>query len=144
MSEIDEPMIENMVAHDVKSVRLFLDSLEVEADIGFHDEEIGRPQRLLLSIEVWIDAAKLPTADSADLAWNYDRLRTVARTIAADRRHNLQETLVKRIFDAVASMNGVRALRVRSVKPDIYRDAEGVGVEVASFVGAWPGRDDWR
>jgi hypothetical protein len=32
----------------------------------------------------------------------------------------------------------VRALRVRLSKPDVYADAEAVGVEVASFAGLWP------
>ena len=37
-------------------------SLEVQADIGFHDFEIGAPQRLLVTVEIWLDDA-LPPAD---------------------------------------------------------------------------------
>ena len=54
--------------------------------------------------------------------------------IAQERRYNLQETLVHAIFERVAAYRGVKALRVKSVKPDIYPDAKGVGVEIASFV----------
>ena len=36
-------------------------------------------------------------------------------------------------------MHGVRALRVTTAKPDIYADAKGVGVEIASFKGSAPG-----
>ena len=32
-----------------------LDSLEVLTDIGFHDFEIGTPQRLLVTVEIWLD-----------------------------------------------------------------------------------------
>ena len=138
MSEV----IHGLVAHEPRSVRLFLDRLEVMADIGFHDFEVGKPQRLLVSVEVWIDAARLPNRDEEAQAWNYDRLRTSVKAIVAARRYNLQETLIRAIFDAVASMSGVEALRVRSVKPDIYDDAEGVGVEVASFQGPCPGLAD--
>ena len=35
-------------------------------------------------------------------------------------------------------MRGVKALRVKSVKPDVYDDAKGVGVEIASFTGNAP------
>jgi dihydroneopterin aldolase len=35
-------------------------------------------------------------------------------------------------------MRGVKALRVTTSKPDIYGDAKGVGVEIASFKGAAP------
>jgi dihydroneopterin aldolase len=35
-------------------------------------------------------------------------------------------------------MRGVKALRVKSAKPDIYKDAQAVGVEIASFPGLAP------
>ena len=55
--------------------------------------------------------------------------------LAQARRYNLQETLVHAIFERVAATRGVKALRVKSVKPDVYGDAKGVGVEIASFAG---------
>jgi dihydroneopterin aldolase len=58
--------------------------------------------------------------------------------IAASRRFNLQETLAHEVFARIAPLQGLRALRVRTSKPDIYADALGVGVEIASFRGAWP------
>ncbi|MCJ7420563.1 dihydroneopterin aldolase [Sphingomicrobium astaxanthinifaciens] len=130
--------IEGLVQHHPRRLRIFLDSLEVMADIGFHDFEIGHPQRLHVSVEVWVPIERLPPEDEEVHAWNYDRLRRTVVELAAARRYNLQEALVQAIFEAIASMAGVEALRVRSVKPDIYRDAAGVGVEVASFGGPWP------
>ena len=56
----------------------------------------------------------------------------------ATRRYNLQETLVHAIYRRLAAMRGVKALRVKSAKPDIYRDAQAVGVEIASFAGLAP------
>jgi dihydroneopterin aldolase len=38
----------------------------------------------------------------------------------------------------VAATRGVRALRVKSDKPDVYDNAKGVGVEIASFTGVAP------
>ena len=49
------------------------------------------------------------------------------------RRFNLQETVVREIYDLVAARRGVTALRVAARKPDIYPDCAGVGVELASF-----------
>jgi dihydroneopterin aldolase len=112
--------------------------LAVQADIGFHDFEVGAPQRLLVTVEVWLDEAGLPAEDHPAEAWNYDFLRTQVKELAAARRYNLQETLAHAIFERVAAFHGVRALRVRLSKPDVYADAEGVGVEVASFQGLWP------
>jgi dihydroneopterin aldolase len=122
----------------VRSARILIEGLEVQTDIGFHDFEIGAPQRLLISAEVWLDTPDLPADDDPERAWNYDFLRTEIQEIAAARRYNLQETLAKSIFDRVSAFRGIRALRLRLSKPDVYPDAEGVGVEIASFAGLWP------
>jgi dihydroneopterin aldolase len=118
----------------VRQSRILLDSLEVMADIGFHDFEIGKPQRLLVTVELWLEELDPPDDEDHQSAWNYDYLRTEVIRMATERRYNLQETLVHAIFQRVAAYRGVKALRVKSVKPDIYQDAKGVGVEIASFV----------
>ena len=118
----------------VRQSRILLDSLEVMTDIGFHEFEIGVPQRLLITVELWLEDLDPPNDDDHQSAWNYDYLRTEVTWIATERRYNLQETLVHAIFQRVAAYRGVKALRVKSVKPDIYADAKGVGVEIASFV----------
>ena len=122
----------------VRQSRILLDSLEVMTDIGFHEFEVGVPQRLLLTVELWLENLDPPDDEDHDSAWNYDYLRSEVMRIAQARRYNLQETLVHAIFQRVAAYRGVKALRVKSVKPDIYEDAEGVGVEIASFDGCCP------
>lgn len=122
----------------VRSQRIILDGLEVQVDIGFHEFEIGSPQRLLVSVEVWLSDFEPPAEDHPTEAWNYDFLRTEVAELAGARRYNLQETLAHAIFERVAAFHGVRAVRVRLSKPDVYPDAKAVGVEVASFPGLWP------
>jgi dihydroneopterin aldolase len=122
----------------VRSARIVLDSLAVQADIGFHDFEVGSPQRLLIGVEVWLEDPTTPADDDPARAWNYDFLRTEVEELAAARRYNLQETLAHAIFDRVAAFHGVRHLRVRTCKPDVYAEAAGVGIEIASFSASWP------
>ena len=130
----DEPKLDGMVPDHlrVRSSRLRLDALEVQADIGFHDYEVGKPQRLLVTVEIWLDDLTPPNDDDPSSAWDYDYLRTEVQALAAARRYNLQETLAHAIYQRFAAMKGVRALRVATAKPDIYKDARGVGVEIAS------------
>lgn len=122
----------------VRQSRILLDSLEVMTDIGFHEFEVGTPQRLLITVELWLEDLEPPADDDHLSAWNYDYLKTEVIRLARERRYNLQETLVHAIFQRVAAYRGVKALRVKSVKPDIYSDAKGVGVEIASFDGETP------
>jgi 7,8-dihydroneopterin aldolase/epimerase/oxygenase len=137
---MSEPMLSGLVASNLKvrSARILLESLEVQADIGFHEFEIGAPQRLLVTVEIWLDELAPPPDDDPVRAWNYDFLRKEIEEIAAARRYNLQETLAHAIFDRVAAFRGTRALRIRLSKPDVYPEAHGVGVEIASFPGLWP------
>lgn len=134
------PRLEGMVPAKlaVKSAKIHLDSLAVMTDIGFHDFEVGTPQRLLISVEVWLDEVAAPDGDLAINAWNYDDLRLEVERIASSRRFNLQETLVREIFNWIAARAGVKALRVGTTKPDVYPNARGVGVEIASFSGSAP------
>ena len=138
----DGPILQGLVPESLRprSARIFLDSLEVMADIGFHDFEVGVPQRLLVSVEIWLD--HIPPADCDDpaFAWDYDFLREQVQELATARRYNLQESLAHAIYDRVAALRGVRALRVVTSKPDVYREARAVGVELASFAGSAPER----
>lgn len=131
----DEPKLDGLVPDHlrVRSTRVLLDSLEVEADIGFHEYEVGRRQRLLVTVEIRLEDVSLPPGDDPAGAWDYDYLRTEVQALAAARRYNLQETLAHAIFDRLSALRGIKALRVALAKPDIYPDARGVGVEIASF-----------
>jgi dihydroneopterin aldolase len=137
---MSEPKLQGLVPDTLKvrSARIVLESLEVQVDIGFHEFEVGAPQRLLVTVEIWLHETVAPADDDPERAWNYDFLRTEVEEIASSRRFNLQETLAHAVFERLAAFRGVRALRVRTSKPDIYPDAHGVGVEIASFRGFWP------
>lgn len=116
-----------------KSCRIMLENFDLPVDIGFHDFEIGTPQRLRVNIEVWVAAAHFPRCDTVDYAWDYDMLRTAVLALVAGRRFNLQETVVHKIYDLVVARPGVTAVRISTRKPDIYPDCSAVGVELSSF-----------
>lgn len=137
---IEEPLLDGLVPRHLrpKSARILLENLEVQADIGFHDFEVGAPQRLLVTVEVWLDDTEPPSDDSPESAWDYDYVRKQAIELAHERRYNLQETFARSLYDRLAAMRGVKALRIETSKPDIYTDAERVGVQIASFEGQIP------
>lgn len=116
-----------------KTRKIMLQDYDLPVDIGFHDFEVGKPQRLLVTVEVWVDERSFAASDERSKAWDYDFLRTEVGALAKGRRFNLQETFVREIYDLVAARRGVTALRVSTRKPDIYKDCAGVGVELSSF-----------
>jgi dihydroneopterin aldolase len=139
---VSQPKLSGLVPANlaVRSARIILDALAVNVDIGFHEFEVGAPQRLLITVEVWLEDCRAPVEDDPARAWNYDFLRQEVEELAAARRYNLQETLAHAIFERIAAFRGVAAVRVRTSKPDVYPEAHGVGVEIASFRGIWPDR----
>lgn len=113
--------------------KIVLEDYCVTTDIGFHEFEVGNPQRLMITVEVWLEEEAFAAEDDVAAAWNYDFLRSEIAALAAARRYNLQETLARQIYELVAARHGVSALRVSVRKPDIYPDCAGVGVDLASF-----------
>ena len=116
-----------------QSYKIMLEDIRVLVDIGLHDFEIGRPQRLLVNIEVWLDEAHFPRADAGQHVWDYDFIRDLVHSLAAEGRFNLQETLCRAIYAGIAARPGVKALRVSTRKPDVYPDSKAVGVELSSL-----------
>jgi dihydroneopterin aldolase len=131
----DKPKLDGLVPERLRprSRKIVLEDFALEVEIGFHDFERGRPQRLLVTIEVWVDEISFSAGDEVATAWDYDFLRTAVGDLARGRRFNLQETLVREIYELIAARRGVEALRVSARKPDVYPDCAGVGVELASF-----------
>ena len=129
------PAIDGMVppALAAKRHKIMLEDFDLPVDIGFHDFEIGTPQRLRVNIEVWLSAAFFPRGDAVADAWDYDVLRSSVLRLVEGRRFNLQETVAHAIFDLVAARQGVEDVRVSTRKPDIYPDCAAVGVEISSF-----------
>jgi dihydroneopterin aldolase len=111
--------------------RLFLRNYEVQINIGVHDFEKKGEQRVLINVDLYIPlAVSTPKADELHEVVDYDFMReTIARRMAEGHVH-LQETLCDDVVQAMLAHPRVRAVRVSTMKPDVYPDCEGVGVEV--------------
>ena len=111
--------------------RLFLRNYEVMINIGVHDFEKKGEQRVFVNVDLYIPlAVSTPTADQLDEVVDYDFMReTIARRMAEGHVH-LQETLCDDVARAMLAHPKVRAVCVSTMKPDVYPDCEGVGVEV--------------
>jgi len=111
--------------------RLFLRNYEVMINIGVHDFEKKGEQRVLINVDLYIPLAEsTPKADQLDEVVDYDFMReTVSKRMAQGHVH-LQETLVDDLVQALLAHPRVRAVGLSTMKPDVYPDCEGVGVEV--------------
>jgi dihydroneopterin aldolase len=111
--------------------RLFLRNYEVMINIGVHDFEKKGEQRVMINVDLYIPlATSTPKADQLSEVVDYDFMReTIARRMAQGHVH-LQETLCDDVARSMLTHPQVKAVRVSTMKPDVYPDCEGVGVEV--------------
>ena len=114
--------------------RLFLRNYEVLINIGVHDFEKKGEQRVLINVDLYIPLAlSTPKADHLAEVVDYDFMReTIAQRMAQGHVH-LQETLCDDVARSMLAHPQVRAVRVSTMKPDVYPDCDGVGVEVFSI-----------
>ena len=111
--------------------RLFLRNYEVMINIGVHDFEKKGEQRVLINVDLYIPLAEsTPTADQLDEVVDYDFMRTTVAARMGRGHVQLQETLCDDLARTMLAHPLVRAVCVSTMKPDVYPDCEGVGVEV--------------
>lgn len=134
LAALPTPALDGLVPEALrpKTFRIFLEDFDLPVDIGFHEFEVGAPQRLLVTVDVRLDLDACAAEDSALLAWDYDFLRTEIRRLSEGRRFNLQETFAREVYNLVAARKGVAGLRVATRKPDVYPDCRAVGIELSS------------
>jgi len=111
--------------------RLFLRNYEISINIGVHEFEKKGEQRVLINVDLYIPlAVSTPKEDQLEEVVDYDFIRSsIAQRIAQGHVH-LQETLCDDVAKLMLAHPRVRAVCISTMKPDVYPDCEGVGVEV--------------
>lgn len=107
--------------------KLTLKNYRLPAKIGALDEEHGRTQPVVVTIDVWVEKTAL--ADRLAAAYDYRALPQAVDAAVASGHIELQETLVEAVADALWADTRVKAVRVQSTKPEAYPNCDGISVE---------------
>jgi dihydroneopterin aldolase len=113
--------------------KIFVVGLKIEAEIGVYRHERGRPQPLVVDVEL-----DVPTAGAERLAEtvNYETIAETARTVAAQGHIKLVEAFAEQLARACLADERVTRARVRVEKPmALAPQAAGAGVEVTVVRG---------
>src|SRR5215472_11237999 len=105
--------------------RIILRDVQVEAKVGLHPWEMHpeRPARLIVNVEIFI-----PLQTGKEFV-DYDPIREALRAWPGRPHTPLLETLVDELAALCLAHPAAAACRVSVMKPDIFNEAEGVGVE---------------
>ena len=113
--------------------RFILQGLETQASIGIYDYERVGPQRIIIDAELCLYAATEPLDDQIESTLNYDIIRETILDIVSAQHYDLQETLARKLFDALGLLNGVQSVRVRTSKPDAYNDCDMISYQLSNL-----------
>lgn len=111
--------------------RVFLRNCEISTRIGIHDHEKTIPQRLVINVDLYIPLAiSTPVDDELAEVVDYAFIREAIDSLALRGHINLQETFCDELAHLLLVHPDIRAVRVTTEKPDVYDNAESIGIEV--------------
>jgi dihydroneopterin aldolase len=113
-------------------IRVILRDIETEALVGLHPWERypERPTRLIVNVEMFAPLVRPLSSESPDSIVDYDPVREALKAWPARPHTPLLETLLHELVELCFRDPRVSACRVSIMKPDIFNEAAGAGVEV--------------
>jgi len=110
--------------------RVFIEGLEIEAQIGIYDWERRIRQPLLFDIEMAFDNRKPAASDAIVDTLDYKAVSKRLVGFVSASSFGLVETLAERCAEIVLREFGVESLKLKLSKPGAVRGARAVGVMI--------------
>ncbi len=118
----------------VRSQHLVIEDLQLEGFIGILEHEKQNKQRIVINAKIEVSPTIETQTDKIESVLSYMSFVEDVKKIMQRGHIDLVETLASEIIKATSRHKGVRSINLSIKKPDIVRDASGVGVSVeASF-----------
>jgi dihydroneopterin aldolase len=120
-------------ASKIVITKVFVRGLAVDAHIGVYRHEKGRPQTLVMDVE--LDVAVTDWSQLSETV-NYETIAAKARRVAAEGHRDLVETFAHRLAEACFEEPKVTRARIRVEKPSaLAPEAAAAGVEITAVRG---------
>jgi dihydroneopterin aldolase len=118
-------------------IRVVLRDIETEAHVGLHpwERHPQRPTRLIVNVEMFAPLRRSLAEESKDTIVDYDPVRDALKSWPGRPHTPLLETLLQELVELCFGNPRVSACRVSIMKPDIFNEAAGAGVEVYQVRG---------
>ena len=113
------------------TIRVMIRGLVAERRVGIHpwEQHPERPNRLLIDVDLEGDHQPAG-ADGARTIIDYDAIREAVKGWPSLPHTPHLETLAEELLELCFANPAVRLARVSILKPDIFNEAAGAGVEI--------------
>jgi dihydroneopterin aldolase len=114
---------------------LTLTGLRFDANLGILDQEKTAPQPIQVDAELNLGAQPLlPHDDDIHHVLDYRKVRQIIINECRAEHVNLLETLIGKLAHRLLQLPGVKGVRVKIVKLEIFEDCE---VAIRAETGTW-------
>ncbi len=112
--------------------RIVLRDMVTEVRLGLHpwERHAERPTRILVNVELFAHLDRPFSGSGVQAVLNYDPIRDELKAWPQKEHTDLIETLIEELVALCFRDPRVEACRVSIVKPDIFNEAGGAGLEV--------------
>jgi dihydroneopterin aldolase len=113
-------------------IRVILRDIVTEAHVGLHpwERHPERPTRLVVNVEMFARLTGALSAETRGSIVDYDPVRDALKAWPTRPHTPLLETLLHELVELCFRNPRVSACRVSIMKPDIFNEVAGAGVEV--------------
>ena len=110
--------------------QVFINDLVLDCLIGVHRHERDGSQRVRINLGLTVVESPEPIDDRLSNVLCYEDLIVKVRHLAMSGHVNLVETLAERLAALCLAEPGVKTVKVRVEKLDVFADAASVGIEI--------------
>jgi dihydroneopterin aldolase len=114
---------------------IFIEGFTGETVIGIHDNELHRPQPVVIDVHAGVPRSQACSTDRIGDTIDYSVVRERLRTLLREHRLQLLEAFAETIADLLINEFGAAWARVKVVKPRKFDDVEAVGVIIERVPG---------
>lgn len=110
--------------------KILLKNLRVQAILGIYAHERTTPQTVLISAWLETDTRRAAKSDAIADCLDYEALANRLKAHTQTARRQTVEALAEDLAQLCLEAPGALAVTLRVEKPEAYREAESVGVEI--------------
>ena len=114
----------------IKTYKILIDSLVLDASIGIHDFEKKKKQKLSISLNLDVEDNISKVEHNIDNFVSYEYLVRDIKKLISSRHIELLETLGEEIIDICFKDERVFAINLKLEKLEVFREVSSVGIEV--------------
>ena len=110
--------------------KILVRDLVLKISVGIHDFEKKKKQRVKFNLDINTDPGLVPEDNNLNSIINYEDVIKNIKKITNKKHYLLLETLAEKIFLKLFENMGVKKVKLRIEKLDVFKNTSSVGIEI--------------